>query len=104
MTEDQSLVKSEQRLRLFSSRRQPPLLVQLATEIKQRGLGLIHPPRCPRRCTLISGQEYMSRVELWLVRLSAPRVSHSLFAGFQSLLYGCTSLGGTQSVFSNFSN
>ena len=27
MTEDKSLVKSEQRLRLFSSRRQPPLLV-----------------------------------------------------------------------------
>ena len=27
MTEDKSLVKSEQRLQLFSSRRQPPLLV-----------------------------------------------------------------------------
>ena len=30
MTEDKSLVKSEQHLRLFSSRRQPPLLVVFA--------------------------------------------------------------------------
>ena len=33
MTENKSLVKSEQRLRLFSSRRQPPLLVSICLSV-----------------------------------------------------------------------
>ena len=36
MTEDKSMVKSEQPLRLFSSRRQPPLLVMMTAGIKVR--------------------------------------------------------------------
>ena len=50
MTEDKSMVKSEQPLRLFSSRRQPPLLVPYPDKIaktpksyhKQRLVGLVH--------------------------------------------------------------